>query len=141
MPLPEPAIELVRTYMRARRELQEKLADGGWHPVADLHTLISDELAHSRFRLSASWDHRLDADSQPDLVETFRRILGREVYEWLLRGGLLEVRNLEGGGEVRLADPKRAAQSLAYLHDLDLERWGEAVALGSRVTAFFSATT
>jgi hypothetical protein len=138
MPLPEPAIELVKTYMRARRELQEKLADGGRHPVADLHTLISDELAHSRFRLSASWDHRLDADSQPDLVETFRRVLAREVYEWLLRGGLVEVRDLEGGGEVRLADPGRTAERLAYLQDFGLERLNEAVAMGRAVMEFFA---
>jgi hypothetical protein len=138
MPLPEPAIELVRTYMRARRELKEKLANGGWHPVADLHTLISDELAHSRFRLSASWDHRRDADSQPDLLETFRRVLAREVYEWMFRDGLVEVRDLEGGGEVRLADPGRTAERLAYLQDLGLEKLNEAVAVGRAVMEFFN---
>jgi hypothetical protein len=138
MPLPEPAIELVKTFMKARRALREGLARSGWHPRFELHRLTPDSLGQTRYRLSSSYDPDRDAAYQATMLETFRGVLAQEVYGRMRGCGMLEVRSVAGCEQGLLARPGRAARDESLIQDLGLGRMDEAQTLGRAVMQFLA---
>src|SRR5262249_24512632 len=128
---PEKAIEEAAMYLAAREKVRAALADGDWHPAPELYRSIPEALAHTCFRGSPSWEQTRDAASQPDLVGTFRIVLGQEVVRWMVRDGLVDSRVQNADLEVRLA------QSARDRRDLGLDRIEEAHALGNKIVRRF----